>query len=136
MAFANEDELTDDIAETWRRCSLQMHRLCAENGIRYLHFLQPNQYAGPKPMSDAEREIALETRPMYGRHARDGYPLLRAAGAELAQEGVAFFDLTAVFEDVEDPVYIDDCCHINPTGNTVVAREIAVRILATLDGAE
>src|SRR5262249_36522140 len=48
----------DELVATWKRCSLQLHRLCQANGITYYHFLQPNQYvAGSKPMGSEERLV-------------------------------------------------------------------------------
>ena len=40
-------------ARTWAESSFQMHAVASAKGIRYFHFLQPNQYIeGTKPMSD------------------------------------------------------------------------------------
>jgi len=42
--YESESDLFEDLAAVWKRCSIQMHKFCAANGIRYFHFLQPNQY--------------------------------------------------------------------------------------------
>lgn len=46
------------------------------------------------------------------------------------RDGVAFFDLTAIFRDVTDTVYIDDCCHLTYQGRDILAREVAQRVVA------
>jgi hypothetical protein len=53
-------------ADTWLRCSVQMHRLLSSSGIAYLHVLQPNLYhADSKPLSSEELELgeAIWTMP-------------------------------------------------------------------------
>ena len=44
-----------------------------------------------------------------------GYPRLRAAGAELAKEGVDFLDASGVFKDHPEPLY-RDTCHFEQPG--------------------
>ena len=55
----DEASLYKFLAFLWKQSSLQMKHLCDAGGIRYAHFLQPNQYIeGSKPMTAAERKIA------------------------------------------------------------------------------
>jgi len=42
-------------------------------------------------------------------------------------------DLTMVFEDVDETLYVDDCCHFNQLGNEVVARALAQFILSYME---
>jgi len=110
-----------------------MHALCEANGIRFFHFLQPNQYvAGSKPMEAGERMRAVNPANPYAHFASVGYPLLRGAGSELRSAGVNFHDLTLVFENVREPVYIDDCCHVGPRGDELIADAMAAAILGDL----
>lgn len=126
-------EMYRDLAATWSRSSLQMHQLCAANGIRYFHFLQPNQYVvDAKPMGRAERATAIWPGSAFERSVRAGFPLLRDAGRQLASQGVEFHDLTGVFAGKSDPLYIDNCCHFNPQGNVIVGRAIGRSIAAAM----
>lgn len=112
--------------EVWKRCSLQMQALCETSGIRYVHVLQPNQYdPGAKPLSEQESAVAYEPDSPYRAVVEEGYPLLRAAGAELRAAGVAFVDLSGLFADVEEPLYVDNCCHLNAAGNELLSAAIA-----------
>jgi len=125
-----EADVHESVVAIWQRSSLQMARLCASLGIPYFHFLQPNQYVpGSKPMGEAEREVAFRTESPVRLPIEQGYARLRAAGAELSARGVAFRDLSEVFRDVREPVYLDDCCHLNGLGNQLlgaaVGREVA-----------
>ncbi len=114
----------------WQRTSEQMHQLAEPRGIRFYHFLQPNQYlAGSKPMSAEEQSVAIQAEGYAaGRHAAGAYPMLVEHGRQLAERGVSFHDLTMVFASVEDPVYVDRCCHLNDLGKKLMTRAIAAAI--------
>jgi hypothetical protein len=128
--YDQESEFFQAAADVWKRCSLQLHRLAKANGIRYFHFLQPNQYlAGSKPMGSDERELAIKEDHPYRKGVELGYPYLIRAGKDLAAQGVAFRDLTGIFREIREPLYIDDCCHINGKGNELLAEAIARAIL-------
>lgn len=128
---ADTDTALDRIVGQWRRASLAMHDLCEGAGIRYVQFLQPNQYVeGSKPMSAEERAVAWRDDHPYRKAVVLGYPKLLASGAELLTAGVDFHDLTPLFADVEEPIYADDCCHVNERGNAMLADAIAQALLA------
>lgn len=125
VRFADEAALTRHLVDLWFRGSLQLHRLCAANGIRYYHFLQPNQYdAGSKPLGDAERRLAYREDHVYRTGVERGYPLLREVGRRLVREGVRFGDLSRIFVAEPRPVYRDTCCHLNARGQAALAAEV------------
>lgn len=127
--YRDEQALFADLVAVWGRSSLQMHRLCAENGIRYYHFLQPNQYvADSKPMGAAELSQAVNPAEAYRYYVAKGYPMLIAEGKRLAASGVRFADLTRVFSTVAAPVYVDTCCHFNELGDSLV-NEAMVKVI-------
>jgi hypothetical protein len=134
-AFPRQAEpgLLRGLAAFWGRSPRLMDGLCRVRGIPYFHFLQPNQYVeGSKPMAAAERKTAISEASVYGRGARLGYGELIATGAALRMEGERYFDLTAIFQGVEEPLYIDDCCHLNRDGMERLAREMAGRVRSDL----
>ncbi len=105
---------------------MQMHRLCAGAGITYLHVLQPNQYVpGSKPMGQEELQRAVKQDHPYRQKVVEGYPRLRAAGTELKGSGVAFLHLTMAFASIDEPLYIDTCCHFDFEGNRILANHVA-----------
>ena len=72
----SEEQTFRDLTEVWMRSSLQMAHLCAANGIRYFHFLQPNQYLpNTKSMGEAERQVAYRQDQPYQAGVVSGYPL-------------------------------------------------------------
>ncbi len=133
--YQGEDGLYRHAADIWSNCSLQMHRLCRENGIRYLHVLQPNQHlTDSKPMGAAERKVALGgINPKPGLTIPQGYPLLIEAGQHLREQGVAFYDATMLFKELETQIYVDACCHYNQQGYDLLAETVAGHILEVVE---
>ncbi len=129
VAYGSESELFADLVRVWRNGSEQMAHLCARNGAAYYHFLQPNQYVpGAKVWSAAEQRTMAGPKFSFRHAVEVGYPLLRAAGAELAAAGVSFTDLTDLFRSERDTIYIDRCCHMNERGYQRMNDEIAAVI--------
>ena len=127
--YSDDAETFRDLAAVWRRSSLQMHRLCEANGIRYFHFLQPNQYVpGSKTLSAEERWSAFDPHHPYRAAVAAGYPFLAEAGKELRAAGVRFYDLTEIYKAHPETVYFDTCCHFNQHGNDLLAVQIADRL--------
>jgi hypothetical protein len=115
-----------EYAEVWARASLEMAQLCAGFGIRYVHFLQPNQYLpGSKTLTDEERAAAYDPDVAETQRVERAYPLLSARGRELRAQGVSFIDLTMLFRGERRSVYGDTCCHLNRLGNELMAAAIA-----------
>jgi hypothetical protein len=114
------------IAEIWANASLLMHSVAESMGAQYLHLLQPSQYVeGSKPLSDQERERAFAPKGPAALGVRRGYPHLLSRGAWLRERGVGFHDLTRLFEDRDETLYLDACCHYNAQGNRIAAEAIA-----------
>jgi hypothetical protein len=123
--YKEERDLYRDIADVWKRSSLQMKVLCDANGIKYYHFLQPNQYVeGSKPITGAEKKQALNDRSPYKPGVVKGYPVLTEVGNELKAAGVNFTDLTMIFSEHPEALYSDDCCHTSRAGTDIVAKRI------------
>lgn len=128
--YSGDEAIYEAIADLWKQCSLQLERTCRANGIRYYHFLQPNQYvAGSKPMGPEERAIAYLDGHPYGKGVVNGYPWLRRKSVALLAEGARYCDLSMAFADVAEPLYVDNACHFNARGNEIIAPKIAQAIL-------
>ena len=126
-----------EMAAVWARSSIALHEHCRARSIPYFHLLQPNQYVpGQKPIGAAEAAVALQPGSSWERGAVLGYPLLRAEVPRLQAAGVAFTDLTGIFADHQEPLYVDACCHLGPRGNSLLAEQVAaaVRRRLELDG--
>jgi hypothetical protein len=124
--FATTKERYDFLVQTWADSSVVMDRICKAYGMRYFHFLQPNQYVpGSKPILAAERKIAIYEGHPYSKGVERGYPLLIEKGETLRTKKVAFHDLTQLFAGHPEPLYADNCCHYNQAGYEIMAEAIA-----------
>ena len=126
-------EVRRQMTDVWFRSSVEMYELTHRSGALYLHFLQPNQYvSGSKVLTADERRSAYKPESPYGSNAAEGYPMLISAGANFAEAGVPYEDLTRMFINDGRTLYVDDCCHLNPEGTDALASHIASRVAAAL----
>jgi hypothetical protein len=122
-----------EAVDIWSRSSRLMQQISAANGIAYVHVLQPNQYLpGAKRFTEEERARAYRSDQPYRVAVEEGYPLLIAAGEELRRTGVEFADLSLVYADSEETIFVDDCCHMNRRGNEILADRIADAVVETV----
>jgi hypothetical protein len=129
-------EARERMIALWRECSQMLDAFCESRGARYFHFLQPNQYvADAKPIGPVEARVALIDTPLT-RSVRDFYPRLIESGRELRERGVAFTDLTRIFVEHPESLYVDNCCHLGNRGSQLLAATIAATIRADLDLAD
>ena len=126
--FTDWDELFDYSAQIWAKSTLLTHAATVANGGEFFQFVQPNQYIeGAKPlMSENERRIAFVVKEQsgYGYWYKRGYPFLLEHRKWLQEHGVNTTDLTFMFKDVADELYIDNCCHLNPKGSYKIIEHI------------
>ena len=130
VRYSDDEGMYREWVEVWARASLEMEILCAGYGIRYIHFLQPNQYlAGSKTLSAEERKTAYDPDVADTQRVATAYPMLIERGRDLRTQGVDFVDLTMIFKDESRTVYRDTCCHLNGLGNRQLATAIAAAIV-------
>jgi lysophospholipase L1-like esterase len=122
----------DAAVRCWRESSRSMRALCEARGIAYVHALQPALHdpdGGKQPTADEQQAGAIDD---YWREGVVlGYPRLRAALAQLQQGGERALDLSGVFRGLGESVYTD-YCHLNGSGNELVAERIAPELGAAL----
>jgi len=124
-AQPKNENLYEEIAKSWAKSSILLHRLCSANGIRYYHFLQPNQYdPRSKRLSPSEMKFAYDPTHPYRQGVIKGYPYLKRSGRTLASRGVAFKDVSAMLKSRVDTLYEDTCCHLNGVGRDLLADTV------------
>ena len=127
--WPGRDELFPEAGRVWYRGSLMLARLAEVAGADYYHFLQPSQYVpDSKPLSPEELEVAYKPKGRNGSAAIKGYPQLRQYNQDLSGQGIHYFDLTGIFVDRPETLYIDDCCHLNERGNELLAAAMVQRL--------
>lgn len=129
--FDNEQALYQALTDVWARSSKQMHDLCAANQIKYLQFIQPSQYLpDSKAMSESELKIAFDPNAEHRQIVIKGYPFLQQQTRSLKEQGVAVYDLSLVFQNHPESLYIDTFCHFGQAGSQIIVQEIAKTIIA------
>ncbi len=125
IPFKDHADLLKHCVQVWRNSSRLMHNLCKSNDITYFHCLQPNQYfEGSKLLTEEELKVAYNIDHGYRQPVIDGYPLLVETGKKIRDDGIPFLDLTQVFASETDSVYSDECCHLRPKGDHILAEAI------------
>jgi hypothetical protein len=123
------DELLERKVRMWRRyATLQSRMIDGIAGKRSFLFLQPNQYiAGSKELSEREMKTAWDP----DKSVRLGINMRRfkAELPELRKAGAKVYDLSEIFQQTKDTVYIDTCCHLNDRGNEIMAKAIMSMIV-------
>lgn len=137
-ADLREDRWNEQIIRLWFEGSVNLASLCKGWDVLYLHVLQPTLHDSvprpSKPLSPAERKIASTRAGTWGawrEGVRRFYPMFRAQAAALRETGVAFADLSYLFESTPDTIYYD-ICHYNQQGNEMFARAIAARLASAV----
>lgn len=137
-ADLREERRNEQIVRLWFEGSVSLASLCKGRDVLYLHVLQPTLHdsvpRSSKPLSPVERRIASTRSGTWGAW-REGvrriYPMFRAQAAALRETGVAFTDLSYLFEATSATIYYD-ICHYNQEGNEMLARAIAERLAREL----
>ena len=79
---------------------------------------------GSKILTEDERRVAYSESHSYKKGVEKGYHRLVEAGKRLKDRGVRFYDLSMLFEDNDERLYVDSCCHLNARGYEIVAGRI------------
>jgi lysophospholipase L1-like esterase len=125
---ANPEVIREQLT-IWERAIRTQAELANARQVPLFVFVQPNQYIeNSKPFSALELAQAISP----GKSTRaNSLAALRERAQDLSRAGLPVYDLTQVFSETKETVYIDSCCHINSLGNQIVAQAIADRILQT-----
>lgn len=131
--FEAEDEAV--IAYAVRRW-LEHHRtagaIARRRGALDLHFLQPSPFLPEtKHLTPEERKIVADNA-YHEPFVLLGYPRLREGIGQLAAEGLVAEDLTPIFADRADTIWIDPA-HASVAGYELILDRIADRILEHRD---
>lgn len=110
------------IAVDWVRFLKLTSDTVSSQGKRLFVFVQPNQYVHGSKMHFSEDEL------YYFRQQNDTEKNLIDSRYHFSRSAINYetslkktvFDLTGIFRDVTDTIFIDFCCHINPKGQAIV----------------
>jgi hypothetical protein len=130
MDYGDASDVENMVVDIWENSSRQMSNLARGNNIEYFHFLQPNQYyEGSKPLTKEEIALLLPNDAGLTQLVRHMYPKLVERAETIQKQGdIRLFDLTQIYRNNNETLYIDNCCHLNQRGYELMAGAIADRI--------
>ncbi len=121
--------------QIWVESLRQMALLANANRFPLVAFLQPNQYiTGSKPLTVEEVRDFTIMRQAYTKPLNKGYQRLRLQAAKLKISGFAFKDLSNIFRDNRETLYVDSCCHINAHGCDLLFQSVGDLLRAGIPG--
>jgi len=82
-----------------------------------------------KPIGPEEARVAVDEEYPISFGVKACFPRMQVAASRLKSAGVRFSDLTRVFAEHPEPIYKDNCCHVLPAGDVIMAKAIAATIL-------
>ena len=110
----------------WLVSSRSAYAIASINGIRYLEVIQPSQYLeGSKTFSREEAKLVLSDRSM--KVVGEGYSLVQQEDFGVPSENI--LDTRFIYAKTRQPVYSDNCCHLNQEGERILALSIAHKLL-------
>ena len=120
-------DLSQRVASTEARYAANLaaaEHFTREKGAAFVHFLQPNLYSLAKRGDYESRLLTFGFVPVQAEEAFAAtYPRLAKVSGRRARHGSFDVDLTAIFDDVTESVYLDGW-HMNHRGNEIVADRI------------
>lgn len=123
-----DSTIPEGTTELWANSSRAMSRLSTAVGARYLHVLQPNQWAEPGYTPKSEAHNYVWVPPIL----KAAYKLMRIRGQSLAasEPNMTFLDAAVLLPAKQSELFSDDCCHYTPPGNSLLANAIAKALIA------
>ena len=124
---------TDDPVEQGLRIWMESARMMAQvahgRGAEYIEFIQPSPHVTKKEFTKEERAVGL---PAKDELMSRGYARLLAKIDDLRSAGIKIHSLADLFEETREPVYVDNCCHVNVLGNRMMVDAIVARLRTEL----
>lgn len=120
-------QAADDVAENLR----QAKKTCDRYGVRLFVFLHPTLFAIERELNDHEAAALKRCRYKMKGCFDITYPMLQDRFARLRQEGIDAFDLTAIFDLNDQPIFLD-AFHVESDGNAIVADAVYSRLQGSL----
>lgn len=120
-----KDALTRAI-RTWQVSGKSLYAIAIANNMDYLEVIQPSQYlANSKTFTKEEKNSVLSdpTMEVVGQ----AFSGLDVSGFGLHSKNL--LDARYIFIGTKVPTYIDNCCHLNKFGNTILASSIAKKLV-------
>lgn len=114
------------IADLWTTSSKIISDICKSNNIIYYEFIQPSQYHTTKKFTDYEKQYCIDET--YRNWISD-YPEVINKVLKLRNNNIQITDLLTIFDDEKRSIYVDNICHFNYLGNSILTDCIVDHIV-------
>ncbi len=112
--------------EKWHRI---VHDAAIASGIIDIHALQPNPFVLESKQLTDEEKASISSSYHIQEYVEHGYPLLEQSLEHLKQQGLDCINLTPIFRDRTETLWVDSC-HVNSQGYRIVLDDLCKRIIA------
>jgi hypothetical protein len=119
----------------WEKFTTLQSGIASGENLPSLFFLQPNQHVkGSKPLAAEELALWANIPGIREKQERiqQRYQGLRKSAERLRAQGVQVIDLTGIFAQHKEPLYADDCCHLNDQGRILLAKRMVGEIVGRM----
>lgn len=125
-------DLKTSVGQMWKKFLLRQHRFMNADGqSRLVTFIQPNQYlVGSKIISEEEKKMFSERTEAYRKDVGQMYRFAIDLINESASKYPNIVDVSMIFKDSSETLYLDSCCHLTEDGFDKLFHRI-LPILAT-----
>ncbi len=128
------DKILSLHAKNWSKYTLLQHQLFSAQNKKALFFLQPSLWiADSKEFTSTEKKYKKVLYSNITSPISKSYEALRLEMARMEQShDLTVHDLTYLFKDTQETIYVDNCCHLNNEGNRIMADKVTSEIIKTL----
>jgi hypothetical protein len=119
------DDRKNAVVENWVRSSIGMSAIAKQLGATYIHILPPNQYASKKALTAEEQRTAFYDNwvgDVYRQIVPKAHSAMLAERDALERHGVAFFNATPLFDELNETLYADGGGHFRQRGYELLAQ--------------
>ena len=116
-------------AKQWGQYHQLIHEMSLNSGVLDIHVIQPNPYVpgSKRVFTEKEQQIMRNDDGNSQFCVVNGYPLLRKELLRISELGAVAKDLSYIYEEREESIWVD-YCHTDTIGYNVVMDEIAALI--------
>jgi hypothetical protein len=130
----SENEILSLETQAWLKYTKLQSQLYRSNGIKGFFFLQPNlRVDSSKKFSVIENKFRNQNYKNFKISITERYDYLsKKIKYYNLKNTIPIHNLTNLFINNEETLYVDHCCHLNKKGNEIMAHEIIKTIQASL----
>lgn len=129
--ISDKKVLAQKVVETYFNNIKMVHALSRTYGFKCLFYWQPVIYLKQNLTEYERRSLELDVNyPGLKEYYLDTYALLKKRAEEL-DSSLPFYDISSIFSDVREPIFVD-FNHMGDRGNSAIARRMVEDYMRTV----